>query len=453
MTTLWFRAALLPDGWAEGVRLTIEAGRIASVQAGAAAEPGDERHGTGLPGLVNVHSHAFQRAMAGLAERRGPTDDDFWSWRMQMYRLVDGLGPEQVEAVAALAYAEMLEAGFIRVTEFHYLHNDPAGRPYADPAEMAVRIAAAADETGIGLTLLPVFYAHSGFGGAPPTAGQRRFINDLDGFAALVEASRAAISGLEDAGLGVAPHSLRAVTPEELAEVVALAPDGPVHIHAAEQQKEVADCLAWSGRRPAAWLLDHAGVDRRWCLIHATHVDAAEVAALAERGAVAGLCPVTEGNLGDGIFPARDFLARGGRFGIGTDSNVLISVADELRLLEYGQRLTHQERNVLAPGPGASTGAALYAQALAGGLQAAGRPDEGLREGDPASFITLAEDEALPPDPHPDGAIDRWLFASARPVVDCVWRRGRKLVAGGRHVRRAEIAARCRRAMTALAGV
>ena len=452
MTTLWFRAALLPEGWAEGVRLSLEGGCIAWVQAGAAPEPGDERHATGLPGLVNVHSHAFQRAMAGLAERRGPSDDDFWSWRQQMYRLVATLGPEAVEAVAALAYAEMLEAGFTRVTEFHYLHHDPAGRPYADPAEMAARIAAAAEETGIGLTLLPVFYAHAGFGGAPPAPGQRRFVNDLDGFARLVEASRRIVAGLEDANLGVAPHSLRAATPEEVAAVVVLADGGPVHIHAAEQVKEVADCLAWSGQRPVAWLLDHAGVDPRWCLIHATHIDPAEVQALAASGAVAGLCPITEGNLGDGIFPARDFLAQGGRFGIGTDSNVLISIADELRLLEYGQRLTHRERNVLALEPGVATGAALYRRALAGGLQAAGRPDEGLRQGDQASFITLADDEALPPDPHPEGAVDRWLFASPRTAVDCVWRRGRKLVSGGRHLRRAEIAARCRRALAHLDG-
>ena len=452
MTTLWFRAALLPEGWAEGVRLGMEAGRIGWVQAGAAPQPGDERHATGLPGLVNVHSHAFQRAMAGLAERRGPSGDDFWSWRTQMYRLVETLGPEAAEAVAALAYAEMLEAGFTRVTEFHYLHHDPAGRPYADPAEMAARIAAAAEETGIGLTLLPVFYAHAGFGGAPPAPGQRRFVTDLDGFARLVEAGRRIVAGLEDANLGVAPHSLRAATPEEVAAVVALADGGPVHIHAAEQVKEVADCLTWSGQRPVAWLLDHAGVDPRWCLIHATHVDRAEVQALAASGAVAGLCPITEGNLGDGVFPARDFLARGGRFGIGTDSNVLISVSAELRLLEYGQRLAHRERNVLALEPGASTGAALYSRALAGGLQAAGRPDEGLRQGDPASFITLADDEALPPDPHPEGAIDRWLFASPRAAVDCVWRNGRKLVSQGRHIRRAGIAARCRSALAHLDG-
>ena len=248
MNSLFAETALLPDGWASGVRVELAGGRITEVEAGAAAKAGDERVAILIPGMPNLHSHAFQRGMAGLAETRGPGADSFWSWREVMYRFALSMTPDHVEAVAAQLYAEMLEAGFTRVGEFHYLHHDVDGRPYADIAEMAGRIAAAATETGIGLTLLPVFYAHSGFGGQGPTEGQRRFINDLNGFAKLVESSRKAVELIPEAVVGVAPHSLRAVTPKELAAVTALAPDGPIHIHAAEQMREVEDCIAWSGR-------------------------------------------------------------------------------------------------------------------------------------------------------------------------------------------------------------
>jgi formimidoylglutamate deiminase len=285
-TTLWFDAALLPSGWARGVRLSIVEGLIAEISLDAAPVNGDERHAIGLPGLCNLHSHAFQRAMAGLTEAKGPSRDSFWSWRALMYRFVDRLTPDDVEAIAALAYLEMLEAGFTRVGEFHYLHHDAQGRPYADPAEMASRIAACADQTGLGLTLLPVFYAHADFGGAAPKEGQRRFIHNVDGYARLIEASRGAVATLPDAVVGVAPHSLRAVTAQELAAVSPLAADAPVHIHIAEQTREVDDCLAATGQRPVAWLLDHQPLDRRWCLVHATHMDAAETQRLAHMGGV-----------------------------------------------------------------------------------------------------------------------------------------------------------------------
>ncbi|RZJ24265.1 MAG: formimidoylglutamate deiminase, partial [Brevundimonas sp.] len=347
--SLFFRRALLPQGWAGNVRITVAGGTVSTVETGAVQAPGESDLGVALPGLSNVHSHAFQRAMAGLTEARGPTEgDDFWSWRALMYRFLDRGGPEEIEAITALAFAEMLEGGFTRVGEFHYLHNDPDGRTYADRGELAGRIAAAAEGTGIGLTLLPVFYAHAGFGGTPPAHGQRRFINDIDSFATLMDESRRIASALPDAVVGVAPHSLRAVTPEEIAAVVPMAGDGPVHIHAAEQTKEVQDCLDWSGARPVQWLLDNVGLDRRWCLIHATHLTADETTRMAASGAVAGLCPVTEANLGDGVFPAVDFLAQGGAFGVGTDSNVLIDAAGELRALEYSQRLTRRGRAVLA---------------------------------------------------------------------------------------------------------
>ena len=341
--TLFFRRALLPQGWAGNVRITVSDGAISAVETDAVQGAGEVDLGVVLPGLSNVHSHAFQRAMGGLTEGRGPSEgDDFWSWRALMYRFLDRGGPDEIEAITALAFAEMLEGGFTRVGEFHYLHNDPDGQRYDDRGELAGRIAAAAADTGIGLTLLPVFYAHAGFGGAEPTHGQRRFINSLDSFAELMDAR------LPDAVVGVAPHSLRAVTPKELAAVVPMAGDGPVHIHAAEQTKEVADCLDWSGARPVQWLLENAELDRRWCLIHATHLTDDETRRLAASGAVAGLCPVTEANLGDGVFPAVEFLAQGGTFGVGTDSNVLIDAAGELRALEYSQRLTRRGRAVLA---------------------------------------------------------------------------------------------------------
>src|SRR5580658_3609537 len=337
--TLWFQSALLPQGWAEGVRIVVSGGTISQLQTSAVPAPGDERHAVAIPGLSNVHSHAFQRGMAGLAEIRGPANDNFWTWREVMYRFLDRLTPEDIEAIAAQAYVEMLERGFTRVGEFHYLHHDPSGAPYANIGELAERVAAATRETGIGLTLLPVFYAHSNFGGAPPVPGQRRFLNDVDQFARLLEASRKAIGQLDDANLGVAPHSLRAVTPNELSRVVSLLPRGPIHIHAAEQTKEVDDCVAWSGARPVEWLLDNAAIDERWCLVHATHLTSSEMERLAQSGAVAGLCPITEANLGDGVFPADAYLARKGVFGIGTDSNIQIDPAAELRALEYAQRL------------------------------------------------------------------------------------------------------------------
>ena len=445
MAVLHFSQALLPDGWASGVCIRIDGGRIAAIETGVAPGPEDERHATALPGLPNLHSHAFQRLMAGLAERRlGPDGDDFWSWRELMYRIVGRILPGHMAAIAAMAFVEMLEGGFTRVGEFHYLHHQPDGQPFDDAAEMAAALAGAAQETGIALTLLPVFYAHAGFGGQPPQPGQRRFISGLDGFARLLESSARALAPLPDAVLGIAPHSLRAVTPEELTALVALAPQGPVHIHIAEQVKEVRDCLDWSGQRPVEWLLDHQPVDARWCLVHATHMTEAETARLAASGAVAGLCPITEANLGDGIFPAADFVAAGGRFGVGSDSNVRIDAAEELRLLEYGQRLIRRQRNVLAA-PDRSSGRLLFEAALAGGGQALGEAPA-LTIGGRADLVALA------PDPLGVGdlALDRWIFGNGR--VDSVWRGGRRVVSGGRHHARDEIERRFQMAAVQLLG-
>jgi len=444
-TTLHADAALLPEGWHSDVRLTLSGGLISGIETDVPAAAGDEAHAVLIPGMGNLHSHAFQRAMAGLAEVRGPAADSFWSWRSVMYKFALTMTPEQVEAVAAQLYMEMLEAGFCRVGEFHYLHHDRDGQPYGNIAELAERIGAASEAAGIGLTLLPVFYAHSGFGGAEPVEGQRRFVNSIDRFAELMGACRTMKSRLDGMELGIAPHSLRAVTPDELAELLPMAGGGPIHIHVAEQVKEVEDCIAWSGARPVEWLLANAPVDKRWCLIHATHMTHREVQAMARSGAVAGLCPITEANLGDGTFAAPAFLAEGGRYGIGSDSNVLVSLPQELRQLEYSQRLALRARNVIAD-PNGSTGRRLFDGAIIGG-GAALQSASGLLAGAPADIVSL--DIGAVPYLSEDRLLDHWIFSSGISV-DSVWARGRKRVAGGRHVGRDAISKRFARTMRSL---
>ncbi|QNH16782.1 formimidoylglutamate deiminase [Xanthomonas sp. SS] len=447
-SAFWCAHALLPEGWARDVRIEVRSGRIAAVQSGVAAAFADRTLAIAVPGLGNLHSHAFQRGMAGLTEVGGRSGDSFWSWRELMYRFVQRLDPDSMQAIAEQAYVEMLEAGFTRVGEFHYLHHAADGRPYADRAEMAQRLAAAADTSGIGLTLLPVFYAHADFGGAAPNPAQQRLIHDLDGYAELLDGSRRALRGLDDAVLGIAPHSLRAVTPDELAALLPLC-DGPVHIHIAEQTREVEACLAWSGQRPVQWLLAHAPVDARWCLVHATHVDAGEVQAIAASGAVVGLCPITEANLGDGLFPMRAFVEAGGRFGVGSDSNVLIDAAEELRLLEYGQRLQLRGRNVLAGDAAQSSGRFLFQSAAQGAAQALG-VTQGLQVGAPADLVELDPAHPALCARNGDALLDSWIFAARRGAVRSVWRNGRELVRDGRHHRREAIAAAYARALTAL---
>jgi formiminoglutamate deiminase len=382
--------------------------------------------------------------MAALAERRGPRSDSFWTWREVMYRFLGRLSPDDVEAIAAFAYMEMLEAGFTTVGEFHYLHHDVDGRPHTDLGEMVVRIAAASTETRIGLTLLPSFYAYGGLGGKPPAANQRRFINDPDQFLRLVERTRAIVAGLPEARVGIAPHSLRAVTPDTLRVICEATLEGPIHIHAAEQIKEVDESLAVLGRRPVEWLIDNAAVNSRWCVIHATHTTERELRALASSGAVVGLCPLTEASLGDGIFDAAPYLAAGGRFGIGTDSNVQIDAAAELRQLEYGQRLARRARNVMTINEGESTGRRLFDTALAGGAQALQRPVGALAVGLRADIVLLDET-------HPDLAtrrgdewLDAWIFVAGRAAVKTVFVGGEKIVESGRHVAQSGIDARYR---------
>ena len=441
MQQLLLERALLPEGWADNVLVHVQDGVIAGVEPDAAVlESLPRQPGVALPGMVNLHSHAFQRGMAGLAERAGSDDDSFWSWREVMYRFLDRLTPEDVEAIAALAYVEMVEAGFTTCVEFHYLHHDPSGAPYADIAEMATRIAAAADRAGIGLTLLPTYYRWSNFAGADPVPAQRRFLNDPDQLAWLLEASARAIEPLPSAVLGVAPHSLRAVTPEDLTYAVQLLPEGPIHIHAAEQEREVADCLVWSGRRPVAWLLDEMDIGPRWCIVHATHMAGDEVWRLAESGAVAGLCPLTEANLGDGICPATAYRRTGGLFGIGTDSNIRIDAAGELCALEYSQRLDERRRNRLAD-PGQSVGRSLVDAALAGGRQASGRPVGAIAAGHLADFLVLDTEHPSLDCRQGDDVLDGWIFATARSAIRDVWVSGAHVVREGQHIARDSVVA------------
>lgn len=442
-----FAAALLPDGWADDVRIKAIDGTIIEVEAAAPVGETDERCGIVLPGLPNLHSHAFQRGMAGLAEMRGSSSDSFWTWRDTMYRFVDRLTPDHLQAIAAQAYVEMLESGFTRVGEFHYLHHDRSGQPFADSTAMSGAIVAAAQESSIALTHLPVFYAHAGFGGIAPGEAQRRFLHDVDSFAALLDRLRPLTDSLPDAVLGIAPHSLRAVTPDELALLVPLT-NGPVHIHVAEQVKEVDDCLKWSGARPVEWLLSNMPIDSRWCFVHATHMTQAETREMARNGAVAGLCPITEANLGDGLFPAAAFLAEGGSYGIGSDSNVRIDATEELRLLEYGQRLAARGRNIMAQ-LGGSTGNALWRGALSGGAQALGA-SAGLAVGASADFVTIERDHPSLAERRGDALIDGLVFAAGRSAIDGVWRRGRQVVMRGRHIDRQRITARYRRTLAEL---
>ena len=451
MTVLFAETALLPDGWARDVRLTIDAaGDLTAVEAGATADGAERLDGPVLPGMPNLHSHAFQRAMAGLAEAAERDPGSFWSWRQVMYRFAEALTPDDLAAIATQLQIEMLKAGYTAVAEFHYLHNAPDGRPYADPAALSQALIAAARVSGIGMTLLPVLYQASGFGGAAPSEGQRRFILSTDRFLSLVQGLAAATAGDGQFSVGVAPHSLRAVTPAALTELLAgIGPDLPVHIHIAEQVREVEECVAWSGHRPVEWLMDRQPVDRRWCLVHATHLTPDEMQRLAASGAVAGLCPTTEANLGDGLFPLEAFQAAGGTWGIGSDSHISVSPIEELRWLEYGRRLATLRRNVAAE-PGQSTGAALWARALAGGAQVSGRKLGKLAPGHRADLLVLDADHPATYGRAGDRLVDALVFAGNANLVRHVMAGGRWRVRDGRHAAETDAAAAYRRVLDRL---
>jgi formimidoylglutamate deiminase len=426
---LRFQSALLPQGWGRDVCVSVDAAGLISAIAIGSTE-GEPISGIAVPGMANVHSHAHQRLMQGLAERAGPGTDSFWTWREVMYGFALKLSPEDLEAVAAQAYMEMLCAGFTAVGEFQYLHHQPDGTPYETRAELSLRCLTAAEQVGVGMTMLPVFYSYGGFGGVVPNDGQRRFINEVDGF---LEIHAQLEKGPHQ--LGVAPHSLRAVTKDKLRAVLQPTPKNqPVHIHVAEQLKEVDDCVAWNGERPVSYLLDNFAVNENWCAIHATHMTDDETVRLAKSGAVAGLCPTTEANLGDGVFPAVSFLKSGGAFGIGSDSHISISPAEDLRMLEYSQRLTHHTRNALAVGLGQSTGRSLFEAAARGGDQALQQNMGAIAVGKRADFVVLDDEHHSLLGRSEDNALDAWIFSGGNACVRDVYMGGNIRVKDREHV-------------------
>ncbi|MGV8987866.1 MAG: formimidoylglutamate deiminase [Cypionkella sp.] len=440
--------ALLPNGWARDVTVEIADGRIVGVTQGGGGRWVDCL----LPAPVNLHSHTFQRAMAGLTEYRTAGQDSFWTWRNLMYRFLERLTPEDVEAIAAQVMVEMAEGGYAAVAEFHYLHHGLGGQSYSDRSEMAGRIVQASVTTGFGLTLLPVLYERGGCDGRALAGGQLRFGNDIAGFARLMEGAERHIATLPaDAVLGLAPHSLRAVSPGSLTFAAGLRPKHPIHIHVAEQVAEVDELLAHTGQRPVDWLLSHAEVDDRWCLIHATQMDPHETLALASSGAVAGLCPITEANLGDGIFDGARYLDAGGRFGIGSDSNVRISLSEEIRILEYSQRLGMRARAVLADSD-RSVGRVIFDGMVQGGAKAAGRDSGAIAVGKWADLVAL---DGSGPDlagRQGDRILDTFAFAGDDRMVRHLWSAGRHIVQDGRHVAREAVQERFAKVMARLAG-
>lgn len=425
---------MLPTGWARNVRVGIEHGSIISIEPDSQAD-GERVPGVAIPGMVNAHSHAFQRAFAGLTERRGAGDDSFWTWRDAMYRVAGRLTPDLIRAIAAQLYAEMLAAGYTSVVEFHYVHHQPDGRPYQPLSTMAQALIEAARDAGIGLTLLPVLYQSSGFGGRPARTDQQRFLNSVDQLFRLVDEIRAA--GIV---VGLSLHSLRAVPPEALREAVTRMrtedPAAPVHIHVAEQIAEVDDCLAWSGRRPVDWLLDEAPVDERWCLVHATHLTERETKRLAASGGTVALCPTTEANLGDGIFPLEAYLAEGGSIAIGSDSHISVDPFEELRWLEYGQRLLTRRRSLAVSGDAPHPGANLFRQALAGGVRSAGRKVGAIEAGYRADLVIIDRHHPALLSPVGDALLDTLVFhGAARQAIQRVLCGGEWVVAAGRHLR------------------
>ena len=437
MTTLFAADALLPGGWAKDVALEIdEQGNLASITPNSPPSSGTLVHGPVLPGMPNAHSHAFQRALAGRTERAGPEADSFWTWREKMYDLVGVLDPDDLGAVVAGAYVEMLRGGFTAVGEFHYLHHAPDGKPYARRSEMSLRVLDAAERAGIGCTLFPVLYETSGFGGAPPVPRQARFLNGLQGYLEIWDDAARAVAGKRDQRLGAAPHSLRAVLPEQLQILVATVEErdrtAPFQIHVSEQRAEVDACRRWSGQTPVQWLGSNVGLSRRWTLVHATHATAQERSAIALAAATVAICPTTEANLGDGIFPTAAFVRDGGHYAIGSDCHVAIGAAVELRWLEYLQRLTLERRCTLAK-PGASTGETMYAEAASTGGIALGRPIGALIQGYRADLVVLDAAHPLLAGRNASTMLDSYVFAAGAAAVRDVMVGGKWLVTGGVH--------------------
>jgi formimidoylglutamate deiminase len=440
--SLFARHALLPDGWRANVRLAWDAsGTLTAVTPDAQPASGEETAQLVVPGMINLHSHAFQRALGGLTETAGDGPDSFWTWRDLMYRFARNITPEHIEAIAAQLFSECLRHGYTSVCEFHYVQRDQHGDMYARPAETAERVVAAAGLAGIGVTMLPVLYSYAGFGEQPLKPEQQRFRTGAADVLQVIDALDPLRSAQVE--VGVAPHSLRAAAHAQIRDVLAALPrERPVHIHIAEQQAEVAQCLDATGMRPVRYLMEQFDIDQRWCLVHATHLDDGETAALAASGAIAGLCPTTEANLGDGLFPLAPFLAAGGRFGIGSDSHVSQSPVEELRWLEYGQRLQHQRRNVAASDAQRRVGDFLWRGALAGGALATGRPVGALAPGKRADLLVLDAAHPNLSAIDPDDVLSTFVFCGNDNLVRDVLAGGRWVVRSGQHLAQAAIAQR-----------
>lgn len=449
---IWAETALLGGGWANSVDIEIDdAGNIGAIRPDSPYVSG-ARAGILLPAIPNVHSHAHQRAMAGLGERAGDGEDSFWTWRQVMYHYLERIQPDDLQHIAAQLYLEMLKAGYGCVGEFQYLHHDLDGQAYAGRAEMSLQCLEAARRVGIGFTALPVLYRYGGFGAAEPLPGQKRFLNDAEGFVEIVAALQQATRGDANCSVGIAPHSLRAIDRELLTEVSAgLENLAAIHIHIAEQTREVDDCVAWSGRRPVEWLFDNFEVDAGWCLIHATHMTAAETAKVADSGCVAGLCPTTEANLGDGLFNALDYLDHGGRWAIGSDSHISIDPVEELRWLEYGLRLQSRRRNLLASAECRSTGRNLLDGALGGGARACGRDIGAIETGKRADFVVLDAEHPRLYGRRQDDIVDSWIFSGNQNLVRDLYVGGDKVIDNGHHADEEEIARHFRATLDRLA--
>jgi len=452
MTKIFANKILTSSGWKENITVEINAdGHIEKLNTDT--KDYDHHVGCLLPAPVNAHSHSFQRAMSGLTEYRGPNPkDSFWTWRKLMFKFLKQLDPDIVEAIAAFVQMEMLEAGFSTNVEFHYLHHSESGRPYDDIAEMSQRIISAANQSGIGLTLLPVFYQYGGCDLRALEDGQRRFGNNLDQFQTLFQrVSKILKTSSPDTFLGLAPHSLRAVDPKDLIELVNIAEKNPIHMHLAEQVAEVDEVKEFLGARPVEWILENLDISNQWCMIHCTQMEPHEVKMLAKTQAVAGLCPITESSLGDGIFEGANWMSNNGNIAIGSDSNVRISLSEELRTLEYSQRLRDRSRAVLANSH-QSTGRRLFEGICKGGAQAAGRKTGVIKEGYLADLLALNTNHVDLERHKEDTLLDSYIFSGDDRMISDVWSAGRHLVKDGEHISRTEITRAYKKATKKLTG-
>lgn len=432
-STFFAERALLDSGWSNNVRFEVTDGNISKLETNSNGDNASLLSGPVLPTMPNLHSHAFQRVMAGLAEVFTSYDDSFWSWRDLMYRIVGSLNPDQVRIIASYLYVEMLKTGYSQVGEFHYLFHDRDGSPYQNRTEIAEQILAAAETSGIGVTFLPALYSYSGFGEQAANQGQRRFINTTEQYLNHHQQLAALLSSNDKHNLGFCFHSLRAVSETQIRDVLKTATaDDVIHIHIAEQQKEVNDCLEWSGYRPVEWLSKQIGLDQRWCLVHATHLNDAEIEIITQANAVAGLCPTTEANLGDGIFEGVKFSQQNGIWGVGSDSHVTLSISEELRALEYSQRLRDQQRNRLHNDQYSNIGDYLFHSALQGGNQACG-VNIGLAEGCRADFMALDNNNPMIAGTESDQLLNRWVFACKDNLVSDVYVAGEQKITAGQH--------------------